>query len=155
MPPFGHDLAHSGAQKVEGYGDTDAWVWPQPSTTQPSTYSNVFDPSMYTNFTPQLQPPAARAHPRHHSVATPHTHPAATAAPPPRSQGLPNLIKAQPAFKPTWHGFLDTTKDAMTVVEAALQGRLSHISRRPHDKRRTPQGSNAGLMLFTGLQVES
>jgi hypothetical protein len=41
------------------------------------------------------------------------------------------VVKAQPAFayayrideyctKPTWHGFLDTTKDAMTtIVEAA------------------------------------
>ncbi|KAH5205108.1 hypothetical protein HBH77_101310 [Parastagonospora nodorum] len=139
MPPFGHDLSHGGIQKVEGYGDADAWVWPQPSTTQHSSYPNVFDPSMYTNFTAQLQPPTSRTVPRNHL---------ATAGPPPRSHGPPGLIKAQPAFKPTWRGFLDTTKDAMTVVEAALQGRLSHISRRPHDKERAEMLTSGTVLVY-------
>jgi hypothetical protein len=148
MPPFGHDLSHGGVQKAEGYGDTDAWVWPQPSTTQNTSYPNVFDPSMYTNFTAQLQPPTSRATPRNHSVATGHAHSSATAAPPPRAHGPPSLIKAQPAFKPTWQGFLDTTKDAMTVVEAALQGRLSHISRRPHDKERAEMLTSGTVLVY-------
>lgn len=142
-------MSHGGGQKVQGYADTDAWVWPQPSST-PAPYSNVFDPSLYTNtnFTPQLQPPASRAPQRHHSVATAHSHSTVTATPPPRAHGPPNLIKAQPAFKPTWQGFLDTTKDAMTVVEAALQGRLSHISRRPHDKERAEMLTSGTVLVY-------
>ncbi|KAH7386890.1 Gti1/Pac2 family-domain-containing protein [Phaeosphaeria sp. MPI-PUGE-AT-0046c] len=147
MPPFGHDMSHGGVQKVPGYADADAWVWPQPSTTSAS-YSTVFDPSMYANFAPQLQPPTSRAPQRHHSIATAHPHSAVTATPPPRAQGPPNLIKAQPAFKPTWQGFLDTTKDAMTVVEAALQGRLSHISRRPHDKERAEMLTSGTVLVY-------
>ncbi|KAJ4313347.1 Gluconate transport-inducing protein required for gluconate-H+ symport, partial [Neodidymelliopsis sp. IMI 364377] len=59
-----------------------------------------------------------------------------------------NMVKAQPAFKPTWQGFLDTTKDAMTVVEAALQGRLSHISRRPHDKERAEMLTSGTVLVY-------
>ncbi|KAH8725963.1 Gti1/Pac2 family-domain-containing protein [Phaeosphaeriaceae sp. PMI808] len=150
MSPFGHDLSHSGVQKVEGYGDTDSWVWPQPSTAAPHpSYSSVFDPAAYTNFGSHLQPPTSRNLSRHHSIPTPHALSTGTAAPPPsRSQGPPSLIKAQPAFKPTWQGFLDTTKDAMTIVEAALQGRLSHISRRPHDKERAEMLTSGTVLVY-------
>jgi hypothetical protein len=58
------------------------------------------------------------------------------------------MVKAQPAFKATWHGFLDTTKDAMTIVEAALQGRLSHISRRPHDKERAEMLTSGTILVY-------
>ncbi|KAF2823927.1 hypothetical protein CC86DRAFT_61978 [Ophiobolus disseminans] len=149
MSPFGHDMSHSGVQKVEGYADTDAWVWPQPSPAHHPTYSNVFDPSAYTNFTANLQPPTSRVPPRHHSIATAHVMSTGTAAPPPsRPHGPPSMVKAQPAFKPTWQGFLDTTKDAMTVVEAALQGRLSHISRRPHDKERAEMLTSGTVLVY-------
>ncbi|KAH7087666.1 Gti1/Pac2 family-domain-containing protein [Paraphoma chrysanthemicola] len=149
MPPFGHEMSHSGAQKVEGYSDTDAWAWPPPSAPQHSSYSNVFDPSIYANFTPSLQPPNPRVPLRHISGASSHSVATGTAAPPPsRSHGPPNMIKAQPAFKPTWQGFLDTTKDAMTVVEAALQGRLSHISRRPHDKERAEMLTSGTVLVY-------
>jgi hypothetical protein len=142
-------MSHSGVHKVDGYGDTDAWVWPQqPTTQQQPSYSSVFDPSVYTNFTPHLQPPASRAPLRHHSIATSHALSTTTATPPPRAHGPPSLIKAQPAFKPTWQGFLDTTKDAMTVVEAALQGRLSHISRRPHDKERAEMLTSGTVLVY-------
>ncbi|KAL5121630.1 Gluconate transport-inducing protein required for gluconate-H+ symport [Pleosporales sp. CAS-2024a] len=154
MPPFGHDPSHGGIQKVEGYGDTDAWVWPQPSTTQHVSYPSVYEPAIYTNLTAQLHPPTSRDPPRTHthththSVATSHPQSTATAAPPPRAHGPPSLIKAQPAFKATWNGFLDTTKDAMTVVEAALQGRLSHISRRPHDKERAEMLTSGTVLVY-------
>ncbi|KAL1608675.1 Gluconate transport-inducing protein required for gluconate-H+ symport [Nothophoma quercina] len=58
------------------------------------------------------------------------------------------MVKAQPAFKPTWTGFLDTTKDAMTIVEAALQGRLNHISRRPHDKERAEMLTSGTVLVY-------
>ncbi|KAF1933376.1 uncharacterized protein M421DRAFT_195495 [Didymella exigua CBS 183.55] len=148
MPPFGHDMSIGGVSKVENYGDN--WAWSQqPSTYQP-TYTSTFDPSIYanTNFTPHLQP-QSRPQLRHHSIATSRVLSTGTATPPPpRHQATGNMVKAQPAFKPTWTGFLDTTKDAMTVVEAALQGRLNHISRRPHDKERAEMLTSGTVLVY-------
>lgn len=39
-------------------------------------------------------------------------------------------------LQPTWKGFIHTTHDALIIVEATLQGKLSHIARRPHEKER-------------------
>ncbi|KAF2474276.1 uncharacterized protein BDR25DRAFT_120511 [Lindgomyces ingoldianus] len=157
MPSFGpNHLSLTGVQKMEGYGDVDSWSWPpQQPNTPPQGYSNVFDPSLYANFASQAPQAPESVHPRHHSIATSHlsnqavtrsTH--SSTPPPPRQSIAGNLIKAQPAFKPTWHGFLDTTKDAMTVVEAALQGRLSHISRRPHDKERAEMLTSGTVLVY-------
>ncbi|KAH7348086.1 camp independent regulatory protein [Pyrenochaeta sp. MPI-SDFR-AT-0127] len=148
MPSFGHDLSLGGVQKVESYSDADSWSWPQHSASQHPSYSNVFDPAMYASFTPPLQPPS-RGPPRHHSIATSHVLATGTNTPPPaRPQVAGNMVKAQPAFKPTWQGFLDTTKDAMTIVEASLQGRLSHISRRPHDKERAEMLTSGTVLVY-------
>jgi hypothetical protein len=148
MPSFGHDVSHVGIQKAEGYGDTDAWVWQQPPHPHHPPYQTQFDPPTYTNFAPRLQPPASRAVPGH-SLATFHGPSNATAASAPsRPHAPPNMVKAQPVFKPTWQGFLDTTKDAMTVIEAALQGRLNHISRRPHDKERAEMLTSGTVLVY-------
>lgn len=141
-------MSLSGVSKVEGYNEADSWSWSQHPAQHHSAYPNVFDPSAYTNFAPQLQPPS-RGPPRHHSIATSHAVSTAThTPPPPRPQVAGNMVKAQPAFKPTWQGFLDTTKDAMTVVEAALQGRLNHISRRPHDKERAEMLTSGTVLVY-------
>ncbi|KAL6704569.1 Gluconate transport-inducing protein required for gluconate-H+ symport [Coniothyrium glycines] len=148
MPSFGHDLSLAGASKAEGYSDADSWNWSQPPpTSHHPAYSAAFDSAIYANFAPQLQPPS-RAPPRHHSIATSHVSTARHTPPPPRPQAAGSMVKAQPAFKPTWQGFLDTTKDAMTVVEAALQGRLSHISRRPHDKERAEMLTSGTVLVY-------
>lgn len=144
MAPFGHDLPLGGAQKIEGYGDTDAWQWPQPAT-QASSYTPIFDHSVYAHLNPQQSAPAPS---RHHSIATSHVVSTGRATPPQRHQLTGAIVKAQPAFKPTWHGFLDTTKDAMTIVEAALQGRLGHISRRPHDKERAEMLTSGTVLVY-------
>ncbi|KAJ8111049.1 hypothetical protein OPT61_g6263 [Boeremia exigua] len=148
MPPFGHDMSIGGVSKVGNYGDNWAWS-PQPSGHQPP-YSSMFDPSVYANanFASHLQP-TSRVQPRHHSIATSHVVSTGTATPPPpRHQMAGNMVKAQPAFKPTWTGFLDTTKDAMTIVEATLQGRLNHISRRPHDKERAEMLTSGTVLVY-------
>jgi hypothetical protein len=149
MPSFGHDMSLGGAQKVEGYSDTDSWNWPQHPTSHQTQYSNMFDPSMYASFAPPMQQ-QSRGPPRHHSIATSRVASTATSTPPPPRPQVTggNMVKAQPAFKPTWQGFLDTTKDAMTVVEAALQGRLSHISRRPHDKERAEMLTSGTVLVY-------
>ena len=148
MPPFGHNMSLAGVQKVEGYGDADSWNWPHQSNTQPHSYAPIFDPALYTNFAPQPPVPGS-VQPRHHSIATSHVINTGTSTPPPpRQQMAGSMVKAQPAFKPTWHGFLDTTKDAMTIVEAALQGRLSHISRRPHDKERAEMLTSGTILVY-------
>ncbi len=147
MPSFGHDMSLAGVQKIEGYGgDTDSWSWPQHSAPHQPPYSSVYDSSLYS-FAPQTQAPA-RGLPRHHSIAAPHVATGTNTPPPARPQVAGNMVKAQPAFKPTWHGFLDTTKDAMTVVEASLQGRLSHISRRPHDKERAEMLTSGTVLVY-------
>ncbi|KAF1850916.1 uncharacterized protein K460DRAFT_23871 [Cucurbitaria berberidis CBS 394.84] len=148
MPSFGHDVSLAGVQKAEGYGETDMWNWPQHSTSQHPSYANPFDPSMYGNFTSQVQQPP-RGLPSHQPTTTSHSLATGTNTPPPaRSKVAGNIVKAQPAFKPTWRGFLETTTDAMTVVEASLQGRLSHISRRPHDKERAEMLTSGTVLVY-------
>ena len=44
--------------------------------------------------------------------------------------------RAAPACVPTWRGHIETTKDALIIFEAALQGLLAHCIRRPHDRER-------------------
>lgn len=151
MPSFGQNLSLTGVHRMEGYGDVDPWSWSHQSNASSQNYPAVFDPSLY-NFAPHAP---QSVQPRHHSVATSHglPHPTSTQShtatpPPPRPQVTGSMIKAQPAFKPTWHGFLDTTKDAMTIVEAALQGRLSHISRRPHDKERAEMLTSGTVLVY-------
>ena len=146
MPSFGHELPLGGTPKMEGYADTDAWQWPQPGTAQPSTYTPIFDHSVYAHI--NTQQPSSVGVPRHHSIATSHVVASGRATPPQRHQITGAIVKAQPAFKPTWHGFLDTTKDAMTIVEAALQGRLGHISRRPHDKERAEMLTSGTVLVY-------
>ncbi|KAI9684315.1 MAG: hypothetical protein M1822_005788 [Bathelium mastoideum] len=41
-----------------------------------------------------------------------------------------------PEIGPTWHGYCDSTQDAMFLFEACLQGRLPHIPRRPQDREK-------------------
>lgn len=141
-------MSIGGVSKVDNYGDN--WAWSQQASTHQPPYNSMFDPSMYanTNFASHLQP-TSRVQPRHHSIATSHVvSTAAATTPPARHQVAGNMVKAQPAFKPTWTGFLDTTKDAMTVVEAALQGRLNHISRRPHDKERAEMLTSGTVLVY-------
>lgn len=147
MPSFGHDMPLAGAQKMEGYADTDAWQWPQSANAQPSTYAPIFDHSVYAHISAQ-QPTSVGLPARHHSIATSHVVNPGRSTPPQRHQITGAIVKAQPAFKPTWHGFLDTTKDAMTIVEAALQGRLGHISRRPHDKERAEMLTSGTVLVY-------
>jgi len=41
------------------------------------------------------------------------------------------------ALQPTFHGHVATTQDALVLFEACLQGHLSHVPRRPHDRERS------------------
>jgi hypothetical protein len=148
MPSFGHNMPLGSVHKVESYGDADSWNWSHQSNAPSHAYAPIFDPALYTNFAPQPPVPGS-VQPRHHSIATSHVVNTGTSTPPPpRQQVAGSVVKAQPAFKPTWHGFLDTTKDAMTIVEAALQGRLSHISRRPHDKERAEMLTSGTILVY-------
>lgn len=40
------------------------------------------------------------------------------------------------ALQPTFQGHVATTQDALILFEACLQGHLSHVPRRPHDRER-------------------
>lgn len=146
MPSFGHNMSLNGPQKMEDYADTDAWQWPQSAAASSSSYTPIFDQShLYAHLNAQQPVPGSVQ--RHHSIATSHIV-TGRSTPPGRHQIAGPIVKAQPAFKPTWHGFLDTTKDAMTIVEAALQGRLGHISRRPHDKERAEMLTSGTVLVY-------
>ncbi|ETI28358.1 hypothetical protein G647_00807 [Cladophialophora carrionii CBS 160.54] len=41
------------------------------------------------------------------------------------------------ALQPTFQGHVSTTQDALILFEACLQGHLSHVPRRPHDRERS------------------
>ena len=41
-----------------------------------------------------------------------------------------------PVCKPTWRGHIETTRDALLVFEACLNGTMAHCFRRPHDRER-------------------
>ena len=45
--------------------------------------------------------------------------------------------RAPPPCAPTWRGHIETTKDALIIFEACLQGILHHCIRRPHDRERS------------------
>ncbi|KAK8221069.1 Gti1/Pac2 family-domain-containing protein [Phyllosticta capitalensis] len=47
---------------------------------------------------------------------------------------VPSNLNAN--MQPTWHGFVHTTQDALTIIEACLNGTLIHCPRRPHDRER-------------------
>jgi hypothetical protein len=153
VPSFGHNMS-LGNVKMENYGDVDPWTWsPHPSNST-QNYSQIFDHSLYgvASQAPQSYQPRHYSIPNSHVVnlvAPRQSHTTTPGPPSPRQQVASNVLKAhQPVFKATWHGFLDTTHDAMTVVEAALQGRLSHISRRPHDKERAEMLTSGTVLVY-------
>jgi hypothetical protein len=51
-------------------------------------------------------------------------------------------------MQPTWRGFIHTTRDGLTILEACLQGALSHIPRRPHDRERQSIISSGNIFVY-------
>ena len=50
--------------------------------------------------------------------------------------------------KPTWVGYVENTMDALIIIEACLQGRLSHVSRRPHDTGDESPIRSGGVFVY-------
>lgn len=55
---------------------------------------------------------------------------------------------AIPDIGPTWHGYCDTTQDAMYLFEACLQGRLPHIPRRPQDREKDGLIKSGSIFIY-------
>jgi Gti1/Pac2 family transcription factor len=51
-------------------------------------------------------------------------------------------------MQPTWRGFIHTTRDGLLLLEACLQGHLSHIPRRPHDRERQSIISSGNIFVY-------
>jgi Gti1/Pac2 family transcription factor len=51
-------------------------------------------------------------------------------------------------MQPTWRGFIHTTRDGLMLLEACLQGHLSHIPRRPHDRERQSIISSGNIFVY-------
>ena len=49
---------------------------------------------------------------------------------------------------PTWVGHVNTTRDALILFEACLQGQLNHVPRRPHDRERSQLIRSGFVFIF-------
>lgn len=61
---------------------------------------------------------------------------------------LPNTDNGDPVLAPTWHGYIHTTRDALIVLEACLQGKLAHIPRRPKDSEKPSLISSGSVFVY-------
>jgi len=80
---------------------------------------------------------------------------AAQALPPqsaPQPGRRPNSSQSQPSavlpLEPTWHGFCNTTVDALILFEACIDCKLPHVSRRPHDKEREGLIKSGSIFIY-------
>lgn len=53
-----------------------------------------------------------------------------------------------PACVPTWRGHVETTKDALVLFEACLQGALQHCLRRPYEKERNSLIVSGNVFIY-------
>lgn len=52
------------------------------------------------------------------------------------------------ALQPTFNGHVATTQDALVLFEACLQGHLSHVPRRPHDRERSTLIRSGSVFIY-------
>ncbi|KAL9112686.1 MAG: hypothetical protein Q9227_002989 [Pyrenula ochraceoflavens] len=52
------------------------------------------------------------------------------------------------ALQPTYQGHVDSTQDALVLFEACLQGHLSHVPRRPHDRERSTLIQSGKVFIY-------
>lgn len=52
------------------------------------------------------------------------------------------------ALQPTFNGHVATTQDALILFEACLQGHLSHVPRRPHDRERSSLIRSGSVFIY-------
>jgi hypothetical protein len=68
---------------------------------------------------------------------------------PPRQLSSPGTSSlGGTCMQPTWKGFIHTTRDGLIILEACLQGLLSHIPRRPHDRERHNIISSGNIFVY-------
>lgn len=51
-------------------------------------------------------------------------------------------------LQPTFHGYLASTLDALVLIEACLQGHLSHVPRRPQDRERSELIRSGNIFIY-------
>jgi len=67
------------------------------------------------------------------------------------SLSTPNLNAAMPpvpTLQPTWRGYVQDTKDALILFEAAIGGSLQRVVRRPHDRERTNLIKSGSVFIY-------
>ncbi|KIW15250.1 hypothetical protein PV08_05295 [Exophiala spinifera] len=52
------------------------------------------------------------------------------------------------SLQPTFRGHVATTQDALILFEACLQGHLSHVPRRPHDRERAHLITSGSIFIY-------
>jgi hypothetical protein len=58
------------------------------------------------------------------------------------------MANAPSPLQPTWRGHIRTTMDALILFEACLEGRLSHVPRRPHDREREELIKSGNVFIY-------
>ncbi|TGJ87402.1 hypothetical protein E0Z10_g1364 [Xylaria hypoxylon] len=60
-------------------------------------------------------------------------------------------MSSQPSggtLRPTFHGFIGSTMDALILFEACLSGLITHVARRPHDRERAIVIQSGNVFIY-------
>jgi len=66
----------------------------------------------------------------------------------PITNNLNAAMPPVPTLQPTWRGYVQDTKDALILFEAAIGGTLSRVVRRPHDRERTNLIKSGSVFIY-------
>ena len=58
------------------------------------------------------------------------------------------MPSATQPLQPTWHGFVQDTREALLLFEAVLQGQLNRVTRRPHDRERANLIRSGSVFIY-------
>lgn len=58
------------------------------------------------------------------------------------------MASAPNPLQPTWHGHISSTMDALLLFEACLDGHLTHVPRRPHDREREELIRSGNVFIY-------
>jgi Gti1/Pac2 family transcription factor len=95
---------------------------------------------------PEENLPTSQSTSRHvqtNSLQSPAPVTTASQLPSPFTSGL-----GSKCMQPTWKGFIHTTRDGLTLLEACIQGHLCHIPRRPHIQERQSLISSGNIFVY-------
>jgi Gti1/Pac2 family transcription factor len=58
------------------------------------------------------------------------------------------IANPAPVLNATYHGFIESTYDALILFEACIAGQIKHVSRRPHDRERDIVIQSGNIFIY-------